>query len=115
MLPESSQSTEGSTKFKTQISAGSLFSADLTLAAMPAQKPSMMDYATPTALVSAFCRTVMNRLIPLGFWGSGVVAKQNRKIMNQNVESFVQLQRFAKFSLHHVSQGLKVIILSGCH
>lgn len=109
MPPLPPQSTNESSGFRTQLSAIAPSTMNSTAKPMPARKPSMLDYATPTAMVSAFCRAVLNHLIPLGFWGQGDTAKQNQKVMNQNVDAFVNLQRFAKFSLHHVTQGLKVV------
>ncbi|KUJ22915.1 uncharacterized protein LY89DRAFT_313971 [Mollisia scopiformis] len=104
---ETSQCTNGSTKLGTQTSLTSNGSKLHTQAIIPARKPSMMDYATPTAMVSAFCRAVLRNLVPLDFWGTGLVAKENRRIIDQHINTFVELQRFASFSVHHVSQGLK--------
>lgn len=71
-----------------------------------------MDHATPPGMVSAFCRAVLSHLVPLGFWGSFGNATQNKRCFEQSVDTFVNLQRFANFSLHHVAQGLKVSILT---
>lgn len=68
----------------------------------------MLEHATSAANVSAFCQAVLAHLVPLGFWGAGPNAKENKRAIDQNIDTFVQLQRFANFSLHQVSQGLKV-------
>lgn len=75
---------------------------------LPPKKPSMMSHATPTAKVSAFCRAVLSHLIPLEFWGSGEIARDNERILHQNVNRFIELRRFEAMSLHQVTQGLKV-------
>ncbi|CZR51337.1 related to telomerase reverse transcriptase [Phialocephala subalpina] len=109
VLSEMPLSTNDSTKPKTQMSASTATSSKaLTQAAILARKSSMMDHATPTAMVSAFCRAVLARLVPLGFWGTGDIAKQNQKAFEQNINTYVHLQRFANFSLHHVTQGIKI-------
>ncbi|TQS39003.1 hypothetical protein Golomagni_00480 [Golovinomyces magnicellulatus] len=52
-------------------------------------KSSIMDYATPSALVSAFCRAVLLRLIPHEFWGHGDSQVHNCRIFHRNVDQFV--------------------------
>lgn len=81
-------------------------SSKLTI--VPPKKPSMMSHATPTAKVSAFCRAVLSHLIPSEYWGSGEIARENERILHQNVNSFIELRRFEAMSLHQVTQGLKV-------
>ncbi|RKF53490.1 Telomerase reverse transcriptase [Golovinomyces cichoracearum] len=56
-------------------------------------KPSIMDYATPSAMVSAFCRAVLLRLIPHEFWGSGDSQSHNCRIFHRNVDQFVLRRR----------------------
>lgn len=68
----------------------------------------MMDYATPAAMVSAYCRAVFLKLIPHGFWGIGEIQTHNEKIFYRNVHRFIELRRFESLSLHHVLQGMKV-------
>ncbi|PGG99055.1 telomerase reverse transcriptase [Blastomyces parvus] len=78
----------------------------------PIEKPScklqMTDYATPPAAVSAFCRSVLLKLIPNELYGYGSDGIRNRDIIMRHVDSFVQLRRFESLSLHEVSQGLKI-------
>lgn len=68
----------------------------------------MILHATPQAMVSAFCRAVLARLIPQEFWGTGQVQAHNEKIFFQNVDRFIGLRRFENLTLHELSQGLQV-------
>jgi hypothetical protein len=72
------------------------------------QELSLVDFATPASHVSAFCRATFSSLIPHGFWGAGKEAEQNQKVIMQHVDGFIHLRRFENFSLHLVSQKLKV-------
>ncbi|KAJ5952017.1 uncharacterized protein N7479_010430 [Penicillium vulpinum] len=55
---------------------------------------SLTDYATPASSVSAFCRAVIQKLIPRQFWG--------------HVDRFIKLRRFESLSLHEVCKGIKI-------
>jgi telomerase reverse transcriptase len=100
---------EMSTAFKTQKSVSTI--TDTSLVSMSAKvlprKPSMMDFATPTAMVSAFCRAVLSTLIPHEFWGAGEVRIHNENAFHRKVDQFIGLRRFESLSLHEVSQGIK--------
>ncbi|OWP01965.1 telomerase reverse transcriptase [Marssonina coronariae] len=111
-IPTLGPSPVSSAKFKTQIPAGS-DGTQSTLPPMsppmtPARKPSMMNHATPTAMVSAFCRAALSRLIPSEFWGAGATQAHNERTFNKNVDRFIGLRRFESLSLHEVTQGLKI-------
>ena len=110
--PESSEPA----KYKTQISTSTLSMPPPPTSTnkIPARKQSLLDHATPTAKVSAFCRAVLSKLIPSGFWGSGEAGTDNQKIFHQNVDLFIELRRFESLSLHGVSQGLKVSFKVAC-
>jgi telomerase reverse transcriptase len=100
-----------STAFKTQVSMKA--SAPVTLsgsARIPVQKPSLIDHATPNAMVSAFCRAVLSHLVPRDFWGTGEAQIHNENVFHRNVNRFINLRRFETLSLHEVSQDLKVRI-----
>lgn len=71
-----------------------------------------MDHATPVAKVSAFCRSVLSRIIPDEFWGVREEQAHNKKVFLNNVDHFVKLRRFESMSLHDVMHGMKVIRLS---
>jgi telomerase reverse transcriptase len=75
---------------------------------LPSRKPSLMDYATPTAKVSAFCRSVLSTLIPDDFWGEGDTQTRNKSLFLKVVDRFITLRRFETVSLHDVVQGMKV-------
>jgi Telomerase ribonucleoprotein complex - RNA binding domain len=82
---------------------------------LPPRKPSLIEHATPPSRVSAFCRAVLAHLIPHEFWGSGETQVHNEKILFRNVDRFITLRRFESLSLHEVSQGTRVGLLSHIH
>lgn len=71
-------------------------------------KLSLTDYATPASSVSAFCRAVLQKLIPPRFFGEGEHGVWNRRLVMNHVDSFIKLRRFESLSLHEVCKGLKV-------
>jgi len=75
---------------------------------LPSRKPSLMDYATPTAQVSAFCRSVLSTLIPNDFWGEGETQTHNKGLLMKVVDRFITLRRFETVSLHDAIQGMRV-------
>lgn len=74
------------------------------------QKPKtrMMDYATPVSSVSAFCRAVVQKLIPPTFYGVGADGLANRRIVLKHIDQFIKMRRFESLSLHEVCKGMKV-------
>jgi hypothetical protein len=77
------------------------------------QKPKirMMDYATPVSSVSAFCRAVIQKLIPPTFYGVGADGLANRRIVLKHIDQFIKMRRFESLSLHEVCKGMKVGLL----
>ena len=69
---------------------------------------TLTDYATPAAAVSAFCRAVLQKLIPPGFYGVGEDGIANRRRVFAHVDGFIRMRRFESLSLHEVCTGLKV-------
>ncbi|KAJ5902253.1 Telomere reverse transcriptase [Penicillium taxi] len=80
----------------------------------PKSKPkvSMGDYATPPSSVSAFCRSVLQNLIPPRFFGDGVDGIANRKAIMKNVDKFIKMRRYESLSLHELCNGLKITCIS---
>ncbi|CAI6341564.1 unnamed protein product [Periconia digitata] len=66
------------------------------------------DLACPTAQVSAFCRAVMAKVIPHGFWG----CDHNRRIITYWVDQFICLRKFESLNLHQVTQKLQISTLA---
>jgi telomerase reverse transcriptase len=60
--------------------------------------------ACPAAHVSAFCRAVIARVIPKGFWGD----EHNQGIVMYWIDQFIDLRRFESLNLHQVTQNIKV-------
>lgn len=72
------------------------------------QFSSLDELATPTSSVSAFCQAVLSKIVPNDFWGSGELQTHNKAAFLKSIDHFVKLRRFETFSLHELSQGLKV-------
>ncbi|EKD17210.1 telomerase reverse transcriptase [Drepanopeziza brunnea f. sp. 'multigermtubi' MB_m1] len=111
-LPIPGPTPEPSLELKTQMSVATEETTrasfpPMSLVAVP-PKPSMMNHATPTAMVSAFCRAVLSHLIPSDFWGTGDDRVHNERLFYKNIDRFIELRRFETLSLHEVTQGLKV-------
>ncbi|KGO64785.1 Telomere reverse transcriptase [Penicillium italicum] len=70
-------------------------------------QPSLTDYATRASSVSAFCRAVIQKLIPRQFWGVGPDGISNLKLLLRHVDRFIKLRRFESLSLHEVCKGIK--------
>jgi telomerase reverse transcriptase len=60
--------------------------------------------ACSTAHVSAFCRAVTAKVIPLDFLGD----HSNTRVLMYWIDQFVSLRRFETLTLHQVLQKLEV-------
>lgn len=99
--------------FKTQEPANVISAVtESTPIILSPRKPSLIEHATPPSRVSAFCRAVLAHIIPHEFWGSGETQVHNEEILFRNVDRFITLRRFESLSLHEVSQGTKVGLIS---
>ncbi|OBT76587.1 hypothetical protein VF21_05363 [Pseudogymnoascus sp. 05NY08] len=102
---------DSSRNFQTQKSTpGSHNGTGPTPARLPKKqkKDSIMDLATPSANVSAFCRAVLGRVIPDEFFGTGEDQVHNKQVLMKNMDRFIELRRFETLSLHDVTQGMKI-------
>lgn len=66
------------------------------------------DLATPNHQVSAFCRAVINKVIPNDLWGEGETQTHNKHIFLRQIDRFICLRRFESLTLHEVLQDMKV-------
>ncbi|KAH7072960.1 hypothetical protein BKA63DRAFT_54667 [Paraphoma chrysanthemicola] len=64
------------------------------------------DMACSTADVSGFCRAVVARVIPNGFWGSD----NNKRTIMYWIDQFVSIRRFESLTLHQVTQNIEVAL-----
>lgn len=69
---------------------------------------SLVDLATPTSQVSAFCQSVLSSIVPNDFWGQGETMCHNKNTILSKVDHFIKLRRFESMSLHEIFQGIKV-------
>ncbi|KAH9878518.1 hypothetical protein IAQ61_001790 [Plenodomus lingam] len=65
------------------------------------------DMACHTAHVSAFCRAVIAKAIPKGFWGGD----GNKRVVMYWIDQFIHLRRFESLTLHQVTQKLQITTL----
>jgi telomerase reverse transcriptase len=72
------------------------------------QQAPLVDAATPSQSVSAFCRAVLSKILPNDFFGEGESGEHNRKVLMYNVHLFVSQNRYENMNLHAVYQGIKV-------
>jgi telomerase reverse transcriptase len=67
-----------------------------------------MDFATPDSSVSAFCRAVISKVVPNGFWGQGESGVWNRDVILLHVDRFIRMRRSESLTLHEIIQKIKV-------
>jgi telomerase reverse transcriptase len=70
-----------------------------------------MEFAMPATCVSAFCRAVITRAVPLESWGHTEIAFQNRASVLRHVDQFVRLRRHETLTMHDVLDGIKVCVM----
>lgn len=72
------------------------------------QYNNLVEIATPSSQVSAFCQAVLSKIIPNQFWGDGDTQIHNKAMLLQKIDHFIKLRRFETMSLHEISQDFKV-------
>lgn len=72
------------------------------------QYNNLVEIATPSSQVSAFCQAMLSKIIPNQFWGDGETQIHNKAMILQKIDHFIKLRRFETMSLHEISQDLKV-------
>ncbi|CAG5183403.1 uncharacterized protein ALTATR162_LOCUS10563 [Alternaria atra] len=75
-----------------------------TAGARTVQQTCFTDLACPAAHVSAFCRAVISKVVPEGFWGN----EQNKRTLMYWVDQFIDLRRFESLNLHQVTQNIQI-------
>lgn len=69
---------------------------------------SFLFHATPAPQVSAFCRSVLRRLVPRNAFGIGDDGEHNWSIILNNVDAFVQRRRFETLCLHEIVNNIRI-------
>lgn len=72
------------------------------------QYDSLVELATPSSAVSAFCQAVLSKVVPNELWGNGPAQEHNKKCFLKHVHQFIHLRRFEIMCLHGVMQGMKI-------
>jgi telomerase reverse transcriptase len=72
------------------------------------QRANLTDYATPVASVSAFCKAVIQNLVPLEFFGTGEQGYAHQEIILGHVDRFTRLRRFENLSLDDICRSIRV-------
>lgn len=101
---------EQRTLFHTQVSHSPLDSVitQHSTAQNGCADSSYLPYTTSPHQVSAFCRSVLFRIIPQDFFGSGSERSSNWKKVMGHVDRFVHMRKFETTSLHELCQGVKL-------
>lgn len=81
-------------------------------AAAKVSRGSIMQYATPAAQVSAFCQSVLRRLLPRDAFGSGPEGASNWDVFLRWVDHFIKMRRNETLNLHVIVQGVKISAVS---
>ncbi|KAK8087976.1 hypothetical protein PG997_002937 [Apiospora hydei] len=68
----------------------------------------LIELSSPVSQVSAFCQSVLSKIVPGGFWGIGSAQEHNKGVVMKKIDQFVHLRRFEGMYLHEVMQGMKV-------
>ncbi|KAI9171577.1 Telomerase reverse transcriptase [Paramyrothecium foliicola] len=71
----------------------------------------VVDLATSTAEVSAFCQAVLSTIIPNDFWGDDDIQAHNKAKFLRKVDHFVKLRRYETMNLFEISQDFKITAL----
>jgi hypothetical protein len=90
------------------VGTGSIVASEVPHPEIPGRQSTMMDHATPVAMVSAFCRAVLAIIIPHNCLGTGELQTKNKHVFFRNVDRFIGLKRFETLTLHEMTQGIKV-------
>lgn len=69
---------------------------------------SFLPHSTPIAAVSAFCRSVIARLLPADTFGRGDKGRQNHKRIMARIHEFVHMRRFETMTLEVAVHGIAV-------
>jgi telomerase reverse transcriptase len=69
---------------------------------------SFLPHSTPAPNVSAFCKAVLQRVLPGDVLGTGDDGKHNWKMFLRSVDRFVVLRRFETMTLAQVCQDLRI-------
>lgn len=69
---------------------------------------SFLPYTSSPDQVSAFCQSIMTKVVPHGLFGTEDEGRANWQKILGHIDRFVQMRKFESLSLHDVCQGLKV-------
>ncbi|KAI5202174.1 hypothetical protein E4T38_05761 [Aureobasidium subglaciale] len=69
---------------------------------------SILQIATSSSQVSAFCRSAVAKVFPGRFWGHGEAGATNKAHVMQQIDRFVKLGRYESLMLHEVAQDIKI-------
>ncbi|KAK7941239.1 uncharacterized protein PG986_013626 [Apiospora aurea] len=68
----------------------------------------LIELSSPVSQVSAFCQSVLSKIVPSWFWGVGSAQDHNKGVVMKKIDQFIHLRRFEGMYLHEVVQGMKV-------
>ncbi|KAK8050638.1 RNA-directed DNA polymerase [Apiospora phragmitis] len=68
----------------------------------------LVELSSPVSQVSAFCQSVLSKIVPDEFWGVGPAQEHNKRVAMKMVGQFIYLRRFEGMYLHEVMRGMKI-------
>jgi telomerase reverse transcriptase len=77
-------------------------------AASKASHGSIMQYATVSGQVSAFCQAVLQRLLPRDALGTGPEGEANWDVFLRWIDHFIRMRRNETLNLHVIIQDIKI-------
>ena len=105
------QTSTGSTRFIAQLCGVGLPipSASTASSSQLEEQPlAVTTFSTPAAKVSAFCQSVVRRVLPRGTFGIGPDGYDNMLLVTRAIDQFIRMRRFESMSLHEAHQGIKL-------
>jgi telomerase reverse transcriptase len=111
-LPPAPESRQSSGRFMTQLSSAQSGRTSLLGEQEDLKDSKVVDsilaYATPTAHVSAFCRAVVESVLPGNALGMGADGEHNMAVLFGQIDRFVRMRRYESLTLHEVYQNLRI-------
>lgn len=73
-----------------------------------APESDIMQLATCPSQVSAFCKSVVTKVLPGALWGSGEAGQENKARIMREIDRLIKLNRYESLMLHEIMQDVKV-------
>jgi telomerase reverse transcriptase len=95
------------------VAIANVFQDETVLFMETGPRPSAItDLATPASRVSAFCQSVMKKVVPNAIWGDGEAGEYNKRLILKHVDTFLRARKFESFTLQSFLEGLRIRSMS---